>query len=353
MDSEELYCHEISRRSVARAALHLGIDGMSQDSLDVMADVLQHYMGRIGKTVSHLVEASGRPSSHANVLDALQAIQMTTAPAAQQVNEPNPMRDQRSAPWQDLAVFLFGPKWEGPVESGVGGKVGPSALASSSAGWKAPYLEEVPPFPIASESVANPHRLKDHVALSLHGDVSELGERQLCEDKLKEIPDQVFTEWGNVGVQPKPADSKADETNKDETKQTAPDENGTKNENEDEPPSKRQKLENELEEPNRERPLYIASFMPPFPQSLQSGRSIVDVPVSTAANASENMLGVRSSLVDLGQKAQYWGSGWDAAPLVPPGLTRTEQQPPVVVPLGRASNARVSRILEGSMDAAN
>ena len=45
-------------------------------------------------------------------------------------------------------------------------------------------------FPIASDSVANPHRLKDHVALSLHGDVSEVGERELDEAKLKEIPDK-------------------------------------------------------------------------------------------------------------------------------------------------------------------
>ena len=352
MDSEELYCHEISRRSVARAALHLGIDGMSQDSLDVMADVLQHYMARIGKTVSHLVEASGRTSSHANVLDVLQAIQMTTAPAAQQVNDPNPLSEQRTAPWHDMAVFLFGPKWEGPAESGVGGKLGPSASASNSGGWKAPYLEEVPPFPIASDNVANPHRLKDHVALSLHGDVSEVGERELDEAKLKEIPDKVFTEWGSVGPQPK--DAKVDETNRDETKpRSGPDDNGAKEENEGEPPSKRLRLDDEMEQPSRNRPLYIASFMPPFPQSLHSGRSLVDVPISTTANASENVLGVRSSLVDLGQKAQYWGSGWDAAPQVPVGLTRTEQQAPVVVPLGRASNSRVSRILEGSMDAVN
>lgn len=351
MDSEELYCHEISRRSVARAALHLGIDGMSQDSLDVLADVLQHYLERIGKTMAHLVEASGRPSSHVNALDALQAIHMTTAPAAHQVNETTTVnRSQRSAPWQDLAVFLFGPKWEGPKEVGAGGKVGPSAPAVG--GWRAPYLEEVPPFPAASDKVANPHRLKADVGLSLHENVSALGEKEVNEEDLKDIPDKVFTEWGAVveAVAQKNG-KKDDETNKEETKPAATDDDEKKEENEDEPPTKKQKLGEE--EPPPKRPPYVASFMPSFPQSLQSGRSFIDVPTATAATAPENLVCVRSSLVDLGQKAQYWGSGWDGAPQVPVGLTQADQQASVVVPLGRASNSRVSRILEGSMDAAH
>ena len=107
------------------------------------------------------------------------------------------------------------------------------------------------------------------------------------------------------------------------------------------------------DEPSLKRPPYVASFMPSFPSSLKPGRSIVDVPVSTKEMVSQNLLGVRSSLVDLSQKAQYWGSGWDAAPQVPAGLTRPEEQAKIVVPLARASNARVSRILEGSMDAVN
>jgi hypothetical protein len=76
---------------------------------------------------------------------------------------------------------------------------------------------------------------------------------------------------------------------------------------------------------------------------------------------------VRSSLVHMGMQQQqqgYWGSyhtddAQQAAILanvrVPQGrLTEDNQGNPsaVVVPLGRASGSRVSRILEGSMDAA-
>lgn len=110
---------------------------MSQDSLDVLADVLQAYICKVGKTMAYLVESSGRPSSHTNALDALQAIHMTTAPAANQVHlktDTSDARSQRVAPWHDLAVFCFGPKWEGekvPLESrghlrriqGMGGRL--------------------------------------------------------------------------------------------------------------------------------------------------------------------------------------------------------------------------------------
>ena len=323
----------------------------------MLADVLLHYMARIGKTMAHLVEASMRPSSHSNALDALQAIQMTTAPAAHQVNNdatPNAatVARQKSAPWQDLAVFLFGPKWEGPLEAGLGGKVGPSAVASTSGGWKAPFLEEIPPFPLASDRVANPHRLKDQAALSLHGDVSEMGEEGLKDDDLNAISDKVFTGWGMMGPVRRNLNATTEETNKEDTKPVvAPttDENLTKEEATDEPPRKKQKISED--EPSRTRPPYVASFMPRFPTSLKPGRAIVDVPVATTATVSENMSDIRSSLVELGHNAQYWGSGWDAAPSVPAGLSKTEPQTPVVVPLGRASNSRVSRILEGSMDA--
>jgi len=69
---------------------------------------------------------------------------------------------------------------------------------------------------------------------------------------------------------------------------------------------------------------------------------------------------VRSSLVQLGQ--YYWGSGWDASTsatsrsklAVPMGRTANENPAAVgdpIVPMSRASGSRVSRILEGSMDA--
>lgn len=316
---------------------------MSQDSLDVLADVLQAYLCKVGKTMAYLVESSGRPSSHTNALDAMQAIHMTTAPAANQVHsktETAATRSQRVAPWHDLAVFCFGPKWEGGGE-GAAGKQGPSATDPGN-GWKAPYLEEVPHFPIASDNIANPHRMKPHVGLSLHTDGLE---PETSKKELDEIPDTAFTDWGSVDGPTTGKRAHKEEEKKDEAKadpENDDDANG-------EPPKKKLKTHEEKEDAST-RPPYVAAFMPSFPKSLQAGRSIVDIPTTSATTqATEDLPGVRSSLVDLGQSSHYWGSGWDAK--VPVGKSQDKGNPVVVIPLGRASNSRVSRILEGSMDA--
>ena len=43
-DNDTSYCTEIARRSVARAALHLGLDGMEGEALDCMGSILLGYM---------------------------------------------------------------------------------------------------------------------------------------------------------------------------------------------------------------------------------------------------------------------------------------------------------------------
>jgi len=43
-DNDSSYCTEIARRSVARAALHLGLDGMEGEALDCMGSILLGYM---------------------------------------------------------------------------------------------------------------------------------------------------------------------------------------------------------------------------------------------------------------------------------------------------------------------
>lgn len=43
------YCTEIARRSVARAALHLGIQGMEGEALDVLGSVLLGYMEMVSR----------------------------------------------------------------------------------------------------------------------------------------------------------------------------------------------------------------------------------------------------------------------------------------------------------------
>ena len=78
---DPMYSFEIARRAVGRAALHLGIDSMTEQALDVMADVLLQYLARTGRALSHLAESSRRTSAHVNVLDAFQATQLVTSSA--------------------------------------------------------------------------------------------------------------------------------------------------------------------------------------------------------------------------------------------------------------------------------
>jgi len=91
---DEIYSFEIARRVVGRAALHLGIDSMTEQALDVMTDVLLQYLTRTGQALSHLVESSRRTSAHVNVLDAFQACQLVTSPAVERVHLQEPEEDE-------------------------------------------------------------------------------------------------------------------------------------------------------------------------------------------------------------------------------------------------------------------
>jgi hypothetical protein len=452
---DPIYCFEIARRSVGRAALHLGVDSMTEASLDVLADVLLQYMHRVGRTLSHLVEASGRTSAHVNLLDALQACQVVASPAVQRLH----LRTQdegdsllfasattngngtattdtattststtttapaaanlQSPDWKGLAAFLFGPKWqeendeEEPPEEmqGVGGKRGPSATggARKADGWEAPYLDEVPPFPQASEACANPHPLPPHVGLSLHRDRADEEDDTgaVDETELENIPDGVFTgSWGSVNKRKYNLNRQTlsfSDNNK---------VNGKDDDNDDKmgdatmadaasssPPTKKVKIDdgtardkrNDKDEPNEDEEqeqtnttttnqpsrshANVPSFYPPPPPSTKrsttEGRTVVDLATpaprveATLQEEQEGALAVRSSLVQLGNNSSssYWGSGWESnakssatsnksALAVPLGRSDGGDPSALVVPLGRASGSRVSRILEGSMDAA-
>eukprot|EP00536_Pseudo-nitzschia_multiseries_P000415 jgi/Psemu1/321592/estExt_fgenesh1_pg.C_50056 len=78
---DSVYSFELARRAVGRAALHLGIDSMTEQALDVMADILLQHLTRTGQALSHLAESSRRTSAHVNVFDAFQACQLVTSPA--------------------------------------------------------------------------------------------------------------------------------------------------------------------------------------------------------------------------------------------------------------------------------
>ncbi len=165
------YTQKLAQRSVARAALHLGMESMSQDTLHVLSDALLCYMEKIGSFMSHFVERDGgaaglvvdsehnttittssnsstkksrqvnqhasskkaisptgrivggnRWSGHVNVLDVLHAVECCTSHTVNQVdfNEEKSSSSTSSSvgelnhmnnSWEGLAEFLFGKDW--------------------------------------------------------------------------------------------------------------------------------------------------------------------------------------------------------------------------------------------------
>ena len=393
MESEQVFSHELARRSVARAALHLGIDSMSEEALDVLADVLMNHMERIGRAMSNLVESSGRTSAHTNVLDAIDAINRTTSPVVHQLhyyatqpengngngNENDNDNDATSAEhhqstisakqsssssssssllsWQDLASFCFGPKWKNAPTTRVAGG-GKGIASETNSGWVAPYLDEVLHFPLASENCANPHPLGPHAAMSLHQHVTA-GSKPV----LEQVPDAVFlqNEWGGAG-QVEEVTMKTDSHTTPNTQKGNKDKkNKEASTGSLEPNTKRIKTDDGLKDaiipPTTTKHTYIPNFFPPFPDSLQHNpRTIVETEDTTADNV-DDPTAVRSSLVELRHEV-YWG-GIDEAPVILPGrsggTTSAGSGPPTTTinPLARASVNRVSKILEGSMDQMN
>jgi hypothetical protein len=322
-----------------------------------------------------MVESSSRSSAHTNVLDALKAVDMCTSPAVHQLHlegekESNNNTVPSGTGWQDLAAFLFGADWqqERVTQPTAGGKVGPSSIAKKQTkkGWNAPYLDEIPNFPQASPSCANPHTLPRNVALSLYGETDASDDTIIQhEQELKSMPDEAFvTEWGAVQEEKGRVEKESGATKRKQAQE----------EPEEAPPAKRVKWNDgkpaaaaeDKHKPKSSRPPHVPSFLPLFPKS-GPGRAIVaddtttplvpsTLAATTTSSTTNDTLGVRSSLVKMEQ--HYWGSGWDApAPAikVPLGRTKTTgtTPPAVVEPLGRASQHRSSRIIEGSMDAMN
>jgi hypothetical protein len=530
---------------VGRAALHLGIDSMTEQAIDVMADVLLQYLSRTGKALSHLAEASHRTSAHVNVLDAFQACQLVASPAVGRLHLQEPEEEEEdiistpvkksdgavaegatingtngsstnpsgsprastpsnggasqpsnasssshsSTGWKGLAAFVFGPNWlqekdhdeylmeltakngadasngEGRELSSGGGKVFPSSLENGNAddphggvgdmgalgrkrnrrkGWDAPFPDDVPAFPRASLSCANPHALPARVTGGLSSAAASGGvayrkvdvdaeeadeEEQEALTELEALSDEVFlppiesdsasagdSAWGSIdGKNKRKLDPSAAAT-KDEdgdvemqpsTKKvkfgvdSKIDKGNASQKNERIAGVKGESVPVEEEFP------YVPSFYPPPPSTkvvVDDRRTVVDgmddrqqrllqqqrsqqqqeqqVFASDAANESldgastslrdamniDSSRGVRSSLIRLGNNS-YWGSGWDKASssvssaptlAVPMGRKvggasasggKTAPDDPII-PMSRASGSRVSRVLEGSMDAA-
>lgn len=145
---DDVWCFLVARRSVARAALHLGISSLSREALDTLAESVLAYGERCAAAIAVTSEAARRPA--ANVLDALAAIPLVTSPAVRSVHwngaavtatggsggegagvtpgddpttaagapsvaastaahGPDPAHDLT---WKGLAAFMFGPNWE-------------------------------------------------------------------------------------------------------------------------------------------------------------------------------------------------------------------------------------------------
>jgi hypothetical protein len=564
---DPVYSFEIARRAVGRAALHLGIDSMTEQALDVMADVLLQYLARTGRALSHLAESSRRTSAHVNVLDAFQATQLVASPAVGRLHlqepdeeeeeetianpapnlsdgapiegapvngngsmctstnasgpssialvvpsngsstQPNSVSSSSSSSsrsstgWKALASFVFGPNWlqekddeeylmelaakngadassgEARVlsTSGAGGKVFPSSLENGvggnqlggvgdmgtlrrkrKKGWDAPYPDDVPAFPKATSTCANPHALPARVTGGLSSsaasgstayrkvdvDANEADEdEQEALDELEALSDEVFlphpesmksdtaavgdSAWGSIDGKRKQnlenVPGTAVTKDEDGDVEMQPSMKKIKSEN-----SKITKAGNAKGEalpkkeagalktiPAQEEFLYVPTFYPRPPSTkvvVDDRRTVVDGiddrqqrllqqqraqqqqeqqvfasedAIETLEGTSNSSLrsgamnmdssrGVRSSLIRLGSNS-YWGSGWEkasssasSAPTLAVPMGRKASGPSAsggpggraaapddpIIPMSRASGSRVSRVLEGSMDAA-
>lgn len=373
---DSAYCNLIAQRAVARAALHMGVEEMSQEALETLADVLLAYMSRIGKTLAVSVESSGRSSAHCNVLDCVHAIELNTEAVVQKVHSEDEQGERiqssgRSDPaqaltWKGLAAFCFGPTWSqrpserirnGRDSGGAGGKVGPSSTGThvSETGWNAPYPEELANFPIAPTKTANPHPLPDESVESLHNPARQQQARAHKED-LKTIPEKLLiASWGTI----KPKTSSSEAATAGEKRKAPPEVEETQ----EEPPNKKHKSldATATAAPSAQGQTGLPVYYPPFPLYLGKSKVIVDTEEDPKAVATEDTassgkpfvqesMKVRSALVELGSDKKHWGS-MESSLKVPVGRPEDSKGhiKPSIEPLGRASVAKVARILEGSM----
>lgn len=335
---DDVYSFLVARRAVARAALHLGVQEMSHEALDTLADVLLAYLERFGKRLADAVESSGRSSAHTNALDALHAVELCTSAAVQRTHAPNastlgsvsdaglvngddgnkgaqttpfvsktdPVQDMS---WKGLAAFCFGPDWyrqsmqqqtevsggkgrssNEAVSNAVGGKVGPSALESGDgtveeeaskrlAGWNAPFPDEIPRFPLSILADEKQAALANSADGS-DTQGSDAPEKQVFDDPtIKDLPDGLFSQtWGSLRKQE--ATESAGASVPPAAIKRKHDQTTRK---EEERPTKRVRLNSNASavppRPERETAAeYVPDFYPAFPNPTDSiGRTVVEL----------------------------------------------------------------------------
>jgi len=171
--SEAHYQTLITERSIARAALHLGIETLTEDSISVLSDALTHYIERIGGVLGCNVENGGRSSDHVNVLDALRAVEdcglrhggggmdgtgmngngRSTAMAG---NTSGGINIGNGEGWLGLANFLYGPGFEDSLSAT------PNADVSTSASSNGAVMNGHGPGPGPGHGPGNGHSNSNH-----------------------------------------------------------------------------------------------------------------------------------------------------------------------------------------------
>jgi len=378
-EKDKQFSHEIAKRSVARAALHLGITSMSSEALDVMGDALITFLERLGGYIAESAECAGRSSSHCNVLDGLQAVECMSGNIistetsfgnkssnsyAMGANGNN--YDNQTA-WEALAAFGYGPSWRQKHDA----VTAPNSTTNNNNddenahGWNAPYLDVIPNYPLRRDGdwkSTHYKALEEEACATSHDkndkkdkdETSQRAEKRL-NNVLNSMPD-VF--WGSE------IPMKEDQDKKEKEEVSTP-------------PTKRVKLSipNEIKHPSTstaERPAYLPSFLPSFPPfyTYQHPSSQAKHPTQQqrylqtgSSNTIDSSTNVRRSLVQLYQSSHDASTNQTGnnevttenhSLVVPSGVdgdaSKEKGNGTAVTALTKASGSRIPRILEGSMD---
>jgi len=336
-----------------------GVTECTVEVLDVLSDALIDFLEKVGNTISYNVEMSNRPSSHVNILDALEAIELVF----QQKNYI--MKDSSSfTTWESLAEFAFGSQWykEGKMREKQEREDGKSLTDTETPKitpeeeqqrWYAPYLDVVPYYPIVQKRGGR-------IPISLVAEEISTDNQEKLDEKAKEaeskihaalqaIPDDYY--WGAPPSVTPPLGT----TNSDVT---ASGEDHRSN-------KQLEKAENNI----------YPWFLPPLPPAftykgglqdtskslIEQRDTVLHTTTSTNSHQDEQWINtVRSSLVKMEGEEEdlYWSgprkrSRIENTPSVPKGWIPTSGTATTSTPqlLLRPSSNRANRILEGSMDA--
>ena len=393
VSADNQYQTLLAQRSIARAALHLGIDTLPSNTLTVLQDALTHYLERVGRVIGNNVENGGRSSSHVNVLDAIRAVEDCSFIGGVNLGNGNGLghagqyTSGSTGDWGDLARFLYGAEFD--LDSAVNEPARNGNMERDPkddvGGWNAPLddYDSIPLFPVhvvghksitqnilADDGNTKPSAEKEGTGTSKTGSKSD--GRTTPTISTASAPPTPNVTGDDKKSDKETAASKAKPTakRKREDDSSEPSIKRSTTNGNDAADTKMNRNNEDASNNSTSLPPYIPNFLPPFPPKHTYKKSTRPVSAPVEAFQAEY---VRSSLVQLGQS--YWGAmapeedtngngkrGEDrnlsvkvkTAPVdvsgANGGLGPRIEVKQAVKPVIRASKARVSRILEGSMD---